>query len=193
MTEIKKLLSFHGKTEVKEKYVQRVLQHKKLDEITQGIGFDKTTNKGCAIGCTLDNYDHSRYPIELGIPEGIARLEDYIFEALPVDQAKEFPLQLLEAVPVGVDLSKVSTQFFLWTLTDETEGLIPKIKDEKVKALWQAWAYTILQSLTVEFTTEQWKDLFEKARSAFSAYLAYRADLADLAYRAYLAYLADLA
>jgi hypothetical protein len=72
------MLSFHGKQEIKDKYLNRVIKHRELDNIIQGIGWEN--GKGCAVGCTLENYNHSRYPMELGLPEWLARLEDKIFE-----------------------------------------------------------------------------------------------------------------
>ena len=40
------------------------------------------------MGCTLHSDKHSQYPIELGIPEELAHLEDHFFEHLPVKEAK---------------------------------------------------------------------------------------------------------
>ena len=62
---------------VKEKYLSRVVAHRKADNIIQGLGWEE--GRGCAVGCTLENYDHWRYPIELGLPEWLAHLEDRIF------------------------------------------------------------------------------------------------------------------
>jgi hypothetical protein len=94
------MLSFHGDPAIKQKYIDRVQAHADADELIRGIGWKH--GKGCAIGCTLEAYDHSRYPIELGIPEWAARLEDVIFEGLPNDQAMTWPRRFLEAVPVGM-------------------------------------------------------------------------------------------
>jgi len=92
--------SFHNDPKVKDKYLKRLKEHAKADEIIQGTGWED--GKGCAVGCTLENYDHSQYPIELGIPEWLAHLEDSIFEGLTNGDAKAFPVQFLEAMPVGV-------------------------------------------------------------------------------------------
>jgi len=74
------LLRFHGSQEIKDKYLNRLKEHKKLDHIIQGTLWKN--GKDCAVGCTLENYDHSKYPIELGIPEWLDRVEDKIFEGL---------------------------------------------------------------------------------------------------------------
>jgi hypothetical protein len=68
------MLSFHNDQAVKDKYVNRVIAHQKADNLIRGTGWNN--GKGCAVGCTLESYDHSQYPIELGIPEWLAKLED---------------------------------------------------------------------------------------------------------------------
>src|SRR6185369_15748966 len=110
------MLSYHGDPAVKAKYVARVEEHARLDRIVQGQGWSKDDDgqyRGCAIGCTLENYEHARYPIELGVPVEIARLEDKIFESLPVDEAMQWPGAVLRAIPVGRDLSLVWLRFAL--------------------------------------------------------------------------------
>jgi len=114
-----KLLSYHGDPAVKAKYVARVQAHAAADEIIQGDGW--VNGKGCAVGCTLHDYNHERYPVELGMPVWLARLEDTIFEGLPNAVAKEFPAKFLEAVPVGVDLEPVKWRFALVLLQENTE------------------------------------------------------------------------
>ncbi len=99
------MLSFHGKQEIKDKYLARVIKHRELDNIIQGTGWKN--GKGCAVGCTLENYDHSRYPIELGLPEWLARLEDKIFEELNKEKALIWPERFLASIPVGVCVENV--------------------------------------------------------------------------------------
>jgi hypothetical protein len=102
------MLSFHNDQEVKDKYLSRVINHRIEDNIIQGIGWEK--GKGCAVGCTLENYSHDRYPIELGLPKWLARLEDSIFEGLPDEEAKLWPEKFLSSIPVGVDVEIVKHQ-----------------------------------------------------------------------------------
>ena len=96
------LLSFHNDAAVKTKYVDRVKAHAAADRLVQGVGWEE--GKGCAVGCTFENYDHSRGPIEIGVPEWLMRLEDKVFEGLPKSDAMQWPVIFLEAIPVGVDL-----------------------------------------------------------------------------------------
>ena len=92
--------SFKNDPDVKAKYISRIKAHRAADELIRGTGWDGL--RGGAVGCTLESYDHSLYPIELGIPEWVAKLEDAIFEGLPADLAMTWPLRFLEAVPVGM-------------------------------------------------------------------------------------------
>jgi len=92
--------TFHGDKKIKAKYLKRLKAHAKADEIIQGTGWKN--GKGCAVGCTLENYEHKQYEVELGIPEWLAYLEDKIFEGLQKEDAMKFPVQFLSAVPVGI-------------------------------------------------------------------------------------------
>ena len=124
-----KLLSFHNDASIKEKYLNRVKQHQKADNIIQSQGW--SNGKGCAIGCTLENYDRTRYPIELGIPIEIAILEDCIFEGLDLETAKKWPARFLNAVPVGADLKMVFPKFGLWLLEDYIPSEYKKMPEIK--------------------------------------------------------------
>ena len=99
------MLSYHNDPAVKQKYIARFATHRAADEVTQGLGFEN--GRGCFVGCTLDNYNHSRFPVELGWPEWLARLADCIFEGLSKEEAPQFGTDLLEAVPIGFDLSNL--------------------------------------------------------------------------------------
>lgn len=94
------MLAFHNDIEVKRKYVARTEAHRKADQIIRGTGWNGS--KGCAVGCTLENYNHAQYPVELGIPEWLARVEDTLFEGMSADRATFWPSEFLLAIPLGV-------------------------------------------------------------------------------------------
>lgn len=73
--------AFHGKEEIKQKYLARIRAHAAADEIVKGTYWENW--KGCAIGGTIHGKDHSFYESELGIPKVLGYLEDRIFEKLP--------------------------------------------------------------------------------------------------------------
>jgi hypothetical protein len=150
-----KLLAFHGKQEIKDKYIARLEEHYRADEIIKGQYWEN--GKGCAVGCTIHSGNHKAYEDELGIPTIIARLEDVIFEGLPNKDSKEFPLQLLKSINVGADLSKVADKFLIKLLNrsillcDErgkkaTQTIIDLLQDrvndiEHSKEKWDAAYY----------------------------------------------------
>jgi hypothetical protein len=131
MNKEKTMVAFHGKEDIKTKYVERVRKHQELDEIIQGKYWED--GKGCAVGCTIQGSDHMRYEVELGIPQDIAYLEDVIFEGLSNAAAKEFPLRFLQAIKTGADLSIVIAKFMVWQFEDDKLGLknIEEVKADK--------------------------------------------------------------
>ena len=112
--------AFHDDPAVKQKYLDRVIAHRAADNLVKGKGWED--GKGCAIGCTLESYSHSRYPIELGIPEMLAHLEDCIFEGLPNGDSQQWPERFLSAIELGADLSLVGWKFLHWLLTESLIG-----------------------------------------------------------------------
>ena len=98
---IMKLQAFLNSDKIKEKYIQRVYDHQINDEIRKGVYWEG--GKGCGIGCTVHSDNYNCYEIELGIPEWLAKLEDILFEGMPNDKAKVFPLKFLKSIPIGFE------------------------------------------------------------------------------------------
>lgn len=113
------MLAFHNDPAIKEKYLNRIKAHKAADEIVQGIYWEN--GKGCAVGCTIEGDNHIEYEFQLGIPEWLARVEDRIFENLPNELAKEWPLELLETIPVGKDFAEVWAKFCIFLMLDKSQ------------------------------------------------------------------------
>ena len=114
--------AFLGDPAIKQQYLARLRAHAQADELIHGTYWEH--GKGCAVGCTVHSSNHTAYETELGIPEVLARLEDGLFESLPNGDAKEFPIQFLDAIPVGADLSRVWPSFAVWLLLDKEDGVI---------------------------------------------------------------------
>lgn len=136
----KHLRAFHGDPAIKAKYIARVMHHQAADNLIRGTGWDG--GKGCAVGCTLEAYDHARYPIELGIPEWLARVEDRLFEGMGKSLAMQWPLWFLEAAPVGADLDSIKPAFLIMVLRSARENVKPAFADvlaviDRVIELWQ--------------------------------------------------------
>ena len=98
-------LSFRNDPSIKSALIARMDAHSAADEIIKGTGWEG--GKGCFIGCSLNNYDHSQWPVELGLPEWMALLCDAIFEGLPNADAMTFATELPRRIPVGVNLGPV--------------------------------------------------------------------------------------
>ena len=155
-----KLLAFHGKQEIKDEYIARLEEHYKADEIIKGQYWEN--GKGCAVGCTIHSNNQAAYEDELGIPTAIAELEDVIFEGLPNKESKEFPLQLLKAINVGADLSKVADKFLIKLLSRSI-----LLCDENGKKATQ----TIIDLLqdrvnNIEHPKEKWDAAYDAAYDA---------------------------
>ena len=181
----KKLIAFHGKQAVKDLYIARMKAHMVADELIQGTGWAKRgagKYQGCAVGCTVNKYDHFAYETELGMPAAIAQIEDSIFEHLKWEQAKQWPLRFLEVIPVGADLSRVSAQFQYWLMLENlkhekfwrehdkkkeyTDKVVGAIK--QVAELLKKWAETGLidESAARSAESAAWSAAWSAARSA---------------------------
>ena len=178
------MLAYHNDVAVKDKYVRRVLAHQAADEIEKG--FYWTGGRGCAVGCTIHGNNHKAYETELGIPQLLARLEDGIFENLPLQRAKLWPAEFLQAVNVGADLSGIWPKFAIWMLTDKEWGVIQFAKTELTK--------TAIQNISDAYDKydlikpEEWHSLrraaYAAAADAAAAAAAYAAAADAAAYAA---------
>jgi len=110
--------AFHNNHKIKENVLAQLQVHHDADEIIKGRYWEN--GKGCAVGCTIHSGEHKEYERRFGIPESLARLEDFLFEKMPDKDAKTWPIRFIEAVPVGVDLRRVEYHFKYWLLTDES-------------------------------------------------------------------------
>lgn len=129
--------AWHGRPELKDEVLARMIQHRANDEIIRGdyqrIDPELASGyKGCAIGCSLPAQPggkepregwHGRVQAEYGIRAVVAGLIDDIFESLPHGEHAAFAVDSLQAPPVGADLSRVAARLVLDVLADEQHGL----------------------------------------------------------------------
>lgn len=101
--------AFNNDPAIKQMYLDRVRAHRAADEIVKGVYWED--GKGCFIGCTIHSYDQSLYEQELGIPEWLARIGNYIFEGLTNERAKDWPEQFLLSASPGADLDTIKKPF----------------------------------------------------------------------------------
>ena len=175
------MLAFHNSPEIKARYLARVAAHRAADEIVQGVGFERNGKvRGCAVGCTLDRYDHAAYESELGIPVVLAHLEDRIHENLPLAEAIDWPGRFLAAPRPGADLSDVWPEFAIWLLTDSTFGVLQHGCTDDARAAIQHIADLYRERVPVG--DPRWLDArraaADAAAAAAAAAAAYAADAA---------------
>lgn len=159
------LEAFHGKQAIKDKYIARVRVHRETDRLVRGTGYEN--GRGCAVGCTLDRYEHAAYEAELGIPEWLARVEDTLFEGMPEDEAMLWPERFLAAIKPGANLEKVKAPFLIFVLKAALKSFdhkkspdCKKVIDDVI-ALWKRADATPL-----EFVAAAWAAAKAAAKAA---------------------------
>jgi len=146
--------AFHGDQKIKDNLILQLQKHYESDEIIKGVYWQH--GKGCAVGCTIHSNAHKEYETQYGIPEALAYLEDTIFENLPDDLAKEWPLKFIKSINVGSDLSRIWPEFAIWLLSDEKYGVLQYAETEEQKSAIQK--VIDLYSITDRSTSiEEWK------------------------------------
>lgn len=119
----------------KLEFMNEMFKHRSLDNFVQGVYttqfFDGKNNlslaKGCAVGCSINSIsllknlplnptEHKNFETYLGIPEWIAHVIDFIFEQLPLKQAKKWPIHVADAINEGSDLFTIAEDFKLFIL-----------------------------------------------------------------------------
>lgn len=124
--------AWHGSQALKARIVARMKTHREADNFIQGDyqRIDPTAAlgyRGCAIGCALERQPtyvgygvapargwHGQFEHEFGIPADVARQIDDCFESFDDRaEARDFAVQVLEAVPVGADLDDVYDEYML--------------------------------------------------------------------------------
>jgi hypothetical protein len=141
--------AFHGSSEIQRKYIDRMAEHIRLDQLQPRKTWDDVQHVGCAVGCTFDAYEHERGPIEIGFPVELIHLQDAMFEGLAPDGHQEFALAFLKAPRLGADLSGVWPRFSHWLLSSEESPMYGPAQDTRVKpaidavaALYAEWIET---------------------------------------------------
>ena len=162
--------AFHNDPAIKAKYVARLQAHRAAERLVQGTGWNGA--KGCAVGCTLENYSHARYVEELGLPEWLARLEDALFEGLPKGEAEAFAVDFLNTIPVGAAVSGVRHQLAIL----RQQGNLARLKDNPEP--YAAECRAAIQGVIDWHQMGEPESARSAARSA--AYIRHAAKLLDL-------------
>jgi hypothetical protein len=136
-------LTYRGDPDLKARLVTDMRAHREQDRLIRGDYFTED-GRGCAVGCTVadalaaeegmpltewalngrPHEWHSEWARVTGLPEWLAHLDDYLFESLPVEVSKDWPVRLLEAVPVGVDLRAAREAWLRDVVFDAEHGAL---------------------------------------------------------------------
>lgn len=116
------ILTYHNSAAVKQERINRCKAHIEADRLIGGsYGADyRGKFQACAIGCQVyyiaqaNGLDwkkvkdkHILVAADYGWPVWLCWVEDRVFGNLPPERQKTWPLELVSAVPVGVDLAPV--------------------------------------------------------------------------------------
>ncbi len=119
------VLAWFGDPDLKAATVAMMKEHRAADAFRQGAyqymdqvdGEEGFVFKGCAIGCLLSGEDskaqlaagaslHHLTAMTFGLTVNLAWAIDYTFEGLPdFNSAGDFAVAIIEAIPVGANLS----------------------------------------------------------------------------------------
>ena len=162
------MLAFTNTLRTHAETLAEMRAHIAADELVKGRYWQD--GKGCAVGCMTKSSDHSLYEPMFGIPKMIAGLEDCIFERLENGEAKAWPIQFLEAIRPGADLSLVAPKFMHWMLVDPEHGVARFNNDASIINVARLWQRVVDGDMP---TSEDWSAWSARsARSAWSAWSA---------------------
>ena len=176
--------AYHNNDKLKQSVLAQMAAHREADTLIQGYGYWKD-GKGCAVGCLIHSGNHGEYETKFGIPKFLARLEDSIFERLPVEVAKQWPERFLSAIEIGTDLSMVFYKFMHWLLVDPQDGVLQYANTKRTKNSINKIASLYKQYIDGELSLEQFHAAAAAAAAYAAAAYAYAAEAAaDAAYDA---------
>lgn len=126
------IIAWHGEQQLKDKALERLREHRRLDRIAQGKYW--TDGRGCLLGC-LTHREHKVHESAerlFGIAQRIGYWLEWVFEGLCPEDCEWWVIASAEAIPAGADLSQCHNHLCLWllresgllTITDANRGAI---------------------------------------------------------------------
>jgi len=147
--------AFHNKESLKQEIISRMKEHIELGQLVQGEGYDKFSGKGCAVGCSINCYDHQSFADTLGVDIWIAQIYDSIHEDINVKHIAKFNIDFLNSIPIGMTIQQsdmVRLKLFYFILTRTIPPKFQKYK--KIVAIINLFKQSIEG---VIITKEQWE------------------------------------
>ena len=157
------MVAWHGETGLKDAVMDRLREHRRLDEIVQGVYFDD--GRGCHIGCITHarNDTHSVAERLFGIEQRVGYWLEAVFEGLPKKDCAAWVLNGTESIPVGADLSRCHHQFGAWILGES--GLLT-ITEANRKAIEGVRLLHERATAGLVVSQKEWESARSAARSA---------------------------
>ena len=103
----------------KAKLLNSLREHARMDRVLQGCYWLEpnplarskfyASGGGCFMGCCLHDFapgeegSKREYEQAFGIPQSFVAGAETIFESIPINKAKSFPVRLIEAIPEGAE------------------------------------------------------------------------------------------
>ena len=157
------MLAFHSEPSLKSAVMDRLREHRRLDQIVQGVYFEN--GKGCHLGCLthFESNTHDAAARLFGIEPRIGYWLEAVFEGLPKGDCERWVLESTEAIPCGADLSLCHHHLSAWLLGES--GFL-KIVDENRDAIEQVRGLHVRAASGEVITADEWSAAMSAARSA---------------------------
>ncbi len=165
----------------KTRWRATMLEHQEFDRIIQGNWLsgkdDSGIFRGCFFGCAMqtDILPLEKAIVTMNLPSWLIHLAERIFEGLPAEEAKLFPVQLIDAIPTDTDLtgvecdqhiSRLDRLLNLSGLPDNAISAINGVKDCWMHRLGGAPESDIPWSKAAEARAALWSAKAAEARAA---------------------------
>lgn len=138
--------AYHGSHELKVAIVAEMRAHAAAETLMRGHYWNDEDKTGCFIGCITKSDSHAKAMERLGCPLPLCHLIDDVFEGVSGASradGRRFAVDILEAMPVGADLSAVPDHLMAWTmerlltLEEVTENEAVRSCVDTVRGLYQ--------------------------------------------------------
>ena len=105
-------------------WIAEMEEHQRLDRLRQGDWFDPATLIGCFFGCATQSSEGAlkKAIAEMKLPPWLVYLSEKIFEGLPSEEAKTFPVRWLKAIPLNANIESVKHKLAIARLSKLKEN-----------------------------------------------------------------------
>lgn len=152
------VLSYRGEAAVKERTLERLRAAEKAGNfLARSVSW--SGNKGSLVGVLLQGEDLGTWQDAMGLPTWLAlALDDILVRAAVQDEGVRRGIELMNAIPVGVDLQSAGSRYVVELLEGEEHGLITLGPTAKLRDMLGTISALHRRRLAGEVVTpEQWR------------------------------------